>query len=362
MPDTRPLLVVEDDPFLRLIQVVLDPDTSAERCAAFADFMAHDEPDFAGWCARLRERSGGLYPAEVRLVESAAELRANAAGGVALVVESLPVDAATLDAAASLRAVQKYGVVLRNIDTHACAARGVKVLSLRRRANIACAEQAFAMMLALTRKIPQLSGRIGVAALAAAGYPMRPFDRRHTAGGNFGRVPGMRMLHGATLGIIGMGEIGREIAQRANAFGMRVLYNQRTRLAAAEEAAFDVSYASLDDLLRESDWVVPQVPGGAATRNLLAAEQLDRMKAGACIVNVSNAHLVDREALLAALRSGHLGGFALDPLYQEPGRDDDELLRFDNVIMVPHMAGSPRQNGLQDCEDMIVDLAREITP
>jgi phosphoglycerate dehydrogenase-like enzyme len=84
---------------------------------------------------------------------------------------------------------------------------------------------------------------------------------------------------------------------------------------------------------------------------------LAQMKPGACLINVSRAEAVERSALLEALRSGHLGGFALDPLYEEPGRPDDELLAFDNVILTPHMAGSPRQNGLRDIEDLITGLA-----
>ena len=82
------------------------------------------------------------------------------------------------------------------------------------------------------------------------------------------------------------------------------------------------------------------------------------MKPGACLINVSRADVVERNALIAALRSGHLGGFALDPLYEEPGRPDDELLAFDNVILTPHMAGSPRSNGLRDIEDLITGLAQ----
>jgi phosphoglycerate dehydrogenase-like enzyme len=81
------------------------------------------------------------------------------------------------------------------------------------------------------------------------------------------------------------------------------------------------------------------------------------MKPGACLVNVSRAEVMDRNALLGALRSGHLGGLALDSLYEEPGRSDDELLSFDNVVLTPHMAGSPRTNGLKDIEDVIEGIA-----
>src|SRR5262249_29152854 len=156
------VLVVEDDRFLRVVGIVLDPATSAERIAAYADFFAHDEPDFAGWCARLRTRLSGLHPSTVRLVDTQEELRAALPGARALVVESLPVGAAELTAGGDLRAVQKYGSAPRNIDTAACAARGVKVLTIRRRANIACAELAIALMLTLARKLHRLTRRISV--------------------------------------------------------------------------------------------------------------------------------------------------------------------------------------------------------
>ncbi len=353
----RPVIVVEDDRWLRLVQVVLDPDTSPMRRAAFADFMAHDEPDFPGWCARLRARAGALYPAEVLLVGTTEELQREIGKAEILIVEQFPVDAELLAQASRLRAVQKYGTVLRGIDTAACAERGIAVVTMRRRANIACAEQAFALMLALAKKVAALNGVVTIERLAARGFGYRPFDRRHTANGNFGRIDGVRMLHEATLGIIGLGEIGREIALRASAFGMRVLYFQRTRLDAAEEAPLGVRYAPLDELLAESDMVIPQLPDSPATRNLIGAGELARMKSGALLVNVANAQVVDRAALVAALRSGHLGGFALDPLYEEPAREDDELLRLPNAILLPHLAASPRQNGLKDFEDIIAGLA-----
>src|SRR5215470_77983 len=111
-----PVIVVEDDPWTRLIGVVLDPTTSEERRAAFADFMSPDEPDFAGWCEALRVRAGGLYPSEVRLLASDAELRLNLPSARALVVESFAVGAQELACAPQLEAVHKYGAILRNID------------------------------------------------------------------------------------------------------------------------------------------------------------------------------------------------------------------------------------------------------
>jgi phosphoglycerate dehydrogenase-like enzyme len=106
--------------------------------------------------------------------------------------------------------------------------------------------------------------------------------------------------------------------------------------------------------------VVPQLPGAAATRGFIGREQFAQMKEGACLVNISRADVVDRAALLAALASGRLGGFALDPLYEEPGRGDDELLRFDNVVLSPHIAAQPRFNALDDLAEMMERLASEL--
>jgi phosphoglycerate dehydrogenase-like enzyme len=358
---TRVAIVVEDDPFTRLIQVVLDPGTSEERRAAFADFFAHDEPDFAGWCERVRRQASAVYPAAVRLVSSPEELREQMPGACALVVESLHVGRAELAAADRLAAVQKYGTITRNIDAAACAARNVKILTLRRRANIACAEHTFALVLALAKKLHLIHGLISDEQLTAAGYSPRTFDRRHTAGSNWGRISGLKMLYGSTLGIVGMGEIGREVALRAATFGMRVVYYQRTRLSASEETLLHATYLSLDELLAHSDTVAVNLPGGAATRNLLDGGRLAQMKRGACLINVSRAEIVERASLIAALASGHLGGFALDPLYEEPGRPDDPLLNFDNVILTPHIAAQPRFNALEDIEELIVSLARTLT-
>ena len=123
-------LVVEDDRFLRVVGIVLDPTTPAERTAAYADFFAHDEPDFDGYCQRVRKRVGRLFPRDVRLVETQEEMRAALPGSPALVVESLGVGAEELSAGSELRIVQKYGGWPRNIDTAACAAKGVKVSTL----------------------------------------------------------------------------------------------------------------------------------------------------------------------------------------------------------------------------------------
>jgi phosphoglycerate dehydrogenase-like enzyme len=355
------VVVVEDDPFPRLIQVILDPATPPARFAAFSYFFAHEEPDLAGWCERLRARLKRLYPSEVRLVADQAALRAALPGATAAVVESLTVGRTEIAAAGgTLRIAQKYGMVPSNIDPAACRRARVRVLTLRRRANISCAEHAFALMLALARKVHETAGLVSVEQLRAAGYDPTRYDRAHTANANWGRVTGTRNLHGRQLGLVGFGEIGREMAVRAAAFGMRVVYTRRHRMARGDEARYGANYAPLDALLAGSDFVSLHLPLTDATRGIIGRRELGLIKPGAILVNISRPSLVDREALLEPLRSGRLGGFGLDPHYDAPGRADDPLLAFRNVIITPHLAASPRYNSLEDFEELLIGLDRAL--
>lgn len=356
MTTPRLKVVVENDPFLRMVPLVLDPEASPEMMAAFADYFSHDVPDFAGWCADVRSRLPHLGGARVVLVDTAEEVARELPDCHVVVIESLGVGAQEMAAAPNLRAIQKYGLSLRNIDTEAAARRGIAVLGLRRRANIACAEHVMALILALAKRIAELAGKISVAQLEPMGYPYRPFDRRHSPGSNWARIPGVRMLHDSTIGIIGMGEIGKEVAIRARAFGMQVVYFQRTRLPVAEETALGLRYSTLADLLARSDWIVPQLPHTPATTHLLNRENLAHMKPGAMIVNVSRAGVIQREAILDGLRTGRIGGFALDPQYETPGSDTDELLTFPNVVLTPHIAAQPRFNATRDFEELFTQL------
>ncbi|MDH3289092.1 MAG: NAD(P)-binding domain-containing protein [Betaproteobacteria bacterium] len=358
----RPVIVVEDDPFPRLIQVVLDPATPEARRAAFAHFFAHELPDFPGWCDRLRGRLPRLYPATVRLVSDEAALLASMRGAHVAVVESFPIGPPAIAAAeGTLRIAQKYGTVLSNIDQEACRSAEVRVLTLRRRANIACAEHALAIMLALARKILQTNGLVSVEQLRAAGYSPTQFDRAHTANANWARVTGTRTLYGKQLGILGLGEIGRELAMRAAAFGMRLVYTQRRALALADEARYGVTFVGLDELLLTSDFVSIHLPASDATRGIIGKRELALLKSGAILVNVSRPQLIDRAALLETLRAGRLGGFGLDPHYDTPGRPDDPLLALDNVIVTPHLAAAPRFNSLEDFEELLVGVDQTLS-
>jgi phosphoglycerate dehydrogenase-like enzyme len=356
----RPVIVIENDQSLRLLQAFLDGAPNAERDAALADYLAHDLPGFAGWLKEARDRARGAYPADVKMVDTQDELLAALPGADAFVTEGLEVGPRELAVADRLKIVQKHGVWLRNIDVAACEASGVKVMPLRRRGNMAAAEHVFSMMLGLARKLTTINKLITTERLTAAGYRPKFFDRRYSPNANWARIGGLGSLHGGTLGIVGLGEIGREVALRASAFGMRTLYFQRTRLPASDERELKVEYCAFDQMLTQSDWVCILVPGVPAARGLFNRERLAQLKPGARLINVSRADVVDRDALVAALTSGHLGGLGQDAFYDEPGRSDDPLLKFDNVIITPRVASQPRQNGLADTAEMMVNLARAL--
>lgn len=352
----RPVILVENDPFPRLLQAFLAARDEPVRTRAIADFLAHDEPDYAGWLARARARAGALHPAEVVLVDGQEELAAALPRADAVVTESLRIGPAELALAPRLRVVQKYGTVLRNIDVAACAARGIAVLTLRRRANIACAEHAFALLLGLTRQLTVIDGLVSLEALQGAGYAPGMFDARHTPNSNWARIGGLRTLHGLDAGILGLGEIGREVAQRALAFGMTVAYHQRTPLPDADAARWQARYLDRDALLAHADVLFVTLPSTPATRGLLGARELARLKPGALLINVSRAAIVDRDAVLAALQSGRLGGLGLDAFYDEPARADDPLLAAPRTLITARVAAQPRQNALGDLGDLMAQL------
>lgn len=358
----KPRIVVEDDSFLRVIRIVLDRAAPGDLFEAFAHFCAHDLPDFRGWCDRTRGRVRHLYPADVRLVRDPDELLVNIPGADALVVEALPIGAREIAAAGtSLRIVQRYGSITRHIDKTACSSAGIQVKTLRRRANISTAEQALALMLALARQLNQNANLISLEQLQAAGYTPTQYDRLRTPNGNWARITGLKTLFGRQLGIIGLGEIGRELALRAASLGMRIVYHQRHRLTAAEAQPYQVSYSSLQQLLETSDCISLHLPRTAETSGIIGHRELAIIQPGAMLINVSQPSLIDRAALLETLESNRLGGFAMDGFYEEPARPDDPLLKFKNVIITPHLGGSPRFNSLDDIEELLDNLAKGLS-
>ena len=235
------------------------------------------------------------------------------------------VDSELLDAAGpSLKVVSNYAVGYDNIDVAACHARGIAVGNTPGVLTETTADLAFALLMAVARRLPE-------------GRDFVRDDRWQTWG------PLLLLgkdIHGATLGIVGFGRIGREMARRARGFGMRTLYFSRARVAADVEAELGVTWAELDELLTESDFVSLHTALTERTRHLIDAAALARMKQGAILVNTSRGAVVDQAALADALRSGHLFGAGLDVTDPEPMRADDPLLALPNCLVVPHVGSA----------------------
>ncbi len=167
-------------------------------------------------------------------------------------------------------------------------------------------------------------------------------------------------LYGKTVGLIGLGLIGRATAARLRAFGMRLLYTQRTRLDPATEAALGVEWRTLDDLLAESDFVslhhrFQEGPGG--NDNHIGAREFARMKPTAYLINTARGRLVDEDALVEALRTGQIAGAGLDVFRYEPLPGDHPLLELagDNVLLTPHTAGAPITEAWQTIAEELVE-------
>lgn len=351
-------IVIEEDHFLKIVPVVLDPTTPEAHRRAVADFFAHDEPDFLGWCGRLQRRLPGLYPAEVTFAVDEADLKVKIADADGVVVESFRIDDEVLSGARRLAIAHKFGAITSNIDLAACAKRGVAVATLRRMVNVAVAEQACALMLALAKRVGQFNGVVEETALRDAGLRVRPRQSRYIGYSNFAGITGLKTLLGATLGIIGFGEVGREVAQRARAFEMEVVYFQRTPLDAAAEQELGARYLPLNELMAQADYILAQLPSNNSTRGLIGRDALARIKPGAMLIDVARPELIDHDAVVDALKSGRLGGLALDVLYTEPADRAEPLLRYRdrNVVLMPHTAVGARANALHDVETLCVNL------
>jgi D-3-phosphoglycerate dehydrogenase len=268
---------------------------------------------------------------------SRAETLAALPSADALIVRSTTrVDAELLDAAPNLRAVARAGAPLDNVDLDEATRRGVMVIHVPDASRFAVTEHTFGMLLALARHIPQ-----GYAAVQAGGWP------RH-------ELMGFE-LHGRTLGLLGFGRLGREVAARALAFGMRVLaYDPYVDLSFARERG--VEMVGFDELLARADVLAPLTPLNDQTRRLLNAAAFRRMKPSAVLVNAVHAGLVDEAALLEALDQGLLSGAALDLFDQEPPGRESRLPRHPRVVAVPHLNQNTFESQAATGEQVVADV------
>jgi gluconate 2-dehydrogenase len=235
-----------------------------------------------------------------------------------------PIDAAMLDACPRLRAVCSMAVGYNNIDLAACTARGVLATNAPGVLTETTADFGFALLMATARRIGEAERFLREGRWTHWGVEM-------FAGSD---------VHGATLGVLGMGRIGQAIARRGHhGFGMRVVYHNRSRLPEDEARALDATWLSLDDLLATADHLVVVTPYSAETHHLLGAAQFARMKPGATLINIARGGVVDDAALAQALRTGPLAAAGLDVFEGEPSVHPD-LLTLPNAVLTPHIASA----------------------
>ena len=235
------------------------------------------------------------------------------------------VDDALLDAAGpSLKVVSNYAVGYDNIDVAACARRGIAVGNTPGALTETTADLAWALILAASRRVVE--------------------GDRYVHEGRWQTWGPMLLIgsdiHGATLGVVGLGRIGQAVARRAAGFGMTILYSSRNQVAPEIETELGASYVSLPELLERSDIVSLHVSLAPDTRGLIDAAALARMKPTAVLVNTSRGPVVEQGALAAALRDGVIAAAGLDVTDPEPIPADDPLLGLENCIVLPHIASA----------------------
>jgi glyoxylate reductase len=243
---------------------------------------------------------------------------------VALITYGHPrVDGPLLDRAPNVKVVSNHGVGVDHIDVPAAVERSIPVGNTPGCLDGATADMTFALILATARNVV-------VGDRYARSPEFTVYDPALLIG---------KEVHGSTLGIVGLGRIGKQVARRACAFDMRVLYHNRRRDLAAE-AEFNAEYRTLDELLAESDFVALNCPLTTETTNLISTPQFEQMRPSAVLINMSRGAVVDTNALYAALRTGRIAAAGIDVTQPEPLPRDHPLLKLDNVVITPHLGSA----------------------
>jgi len=271
--------------------------------------------------AQLQAKHDVLY--DPKLVDDAVALHAQAAGADAIVVRNrTQVRGELLAALAKCRLVGRLGVGLDNIDVPACEARGMKVIPATGANALSVAEYVIATAMMLLRGAYQSTGEV-----VAGKWPRNALSSGREIGGK-------------TLGLVGFGSIGQLTAKLAQGVGMTVIAHDPVLKATdAVFARTGVQHASLDEMAAQADVISLHVPLVASTRNLFDTRRLGAMKPGAVLINSARGGVVDEAALAAALKSGHIGGAALDVFEAEPMPAGGVFAGCPNLVLTPHIAG-----------------------
>lgn len=265
-----------------------------------------------------------------------------------VLVATTPLPAATLAGAARLRLIQHQGVGYDKTDVAAAAARGIPVALCPAGTSLGVAEHVFLLILALYKQL-----RAAEAALRSGRWLQ--WELRS----------GSYELAGKTMGLVGLGRIGREVALRARAFAANVSYYDVMRAAPEMEQAFGVRFAPFAELLAEADIISLHLPLTPDTRHVIGAPEMGRMKRSALLINTARGPLVDEAALVAALRAGQIAGAGLDVFEIEPLPADHPLVSLPNVVLTPHIAAGTSDAlvvKMKACFANMLRVARGETP
>ena len=259
------------------------------------------------------------------------------------------IDAELMDKAPKLKVISNYAVGFDNIDIPAATKRGIIVGNTPGVLTETTADLAFALMMAAGRRIVEGDKEVRAGKWKTWG-PMTLLGQD---------------IHGATLGIIGLGRIGASVARRAKGFGMKIIYYDIIRNENVEKE-LGIKYTDLNSLLSQSDFITIHTNLTKETHHLISSKQFDLMKRTGILVNTSRGPIVDNMALYEALRSKKIAYAGLDVTEPEPLPADHPLLTLDNVIVVPHIASasvaSRTKMGLMAADNLIAGLKREMPP
>ncbi len=326
--------------------LMLDPTPESER-----EFMQSLLPETGFSVMATAADAAGPDPAQLAVAE-------------AIVTRTRPVTAELIAASPKLKVIQKYGGRPDRLDLDAAREAGVAVAVMPLSGCIAVAELAMTLILALSKQLVEAHRTTVTGAYRELGLEPTPSSQRVHAF-QWMQLPHLQEVRGQTLGLIGFGEIGTEIAKRARAFEMEVVYAKREPLPAAIEEMLGVRSVPIDDLLRQSDFVSLHVPHSAETDRLIGARELALMKPTASLINTCRGPVVDEVALIAALRDGVIASAGLDVFTLEPLEYDSPLTQLDNVILTPHIGGGTggaREKQMRDVLDNVVAFASGEAP
>ena len=260
-------------------------------------------------------------------------------------------------AAPSLRFIQKHGLNCKNIGVEAATERAIPVATLPLLRNVTVGEHAMALMLACARKVVAGHRAVENAFYRDMGLePIRTSQREYR--GDWAKIEGVAELAGASLGIIGLGDIGMEVAKRARAFDMTIFYHQRQRHSSEVEAQFGARFVSFEALLETVDFLVLVLPHTAESEGLIDADAFRRMKPTATVINVARGGVIDEGAMVEALKSGQIAMAGLDVYREEPLPASSPLIGLENVVLTPHLGGGSQRSRVVDRPAALANILR----